>query len=397
MSIDEAWQAYAADCEQMRQLFLTDPMTEKYPALAASGHFILQQTQALAYNQVMAPRQDFPCFTTHHLFEPFIYTAHQPNPDFVYQVAFLNGQRRWRITGQRGTAHWIDAQVSRGWWGESTFGGVENYDFDADFHIESDGTFEIIASAEPVDGNWLRLDAADQNNAIQLRVAMYDWAREDPPVFAIEPMDSNPAATVIHDADEVARRLRLSGEFIKHAIGRWTTKGSKKLVAQAGMNQFLCFRGEAGRGGANPLAQYGQAAFELAPGEALIIEADIPDATYWGISLGTWWWETIDPVIHKSSINGSQAVADGDGKFRAVLSRRDPGVPNWLDPAGWDVGIILLRWYRATTEQRVTTKSVPFSDVRQHLPADTPVVTAEQRQREVDARHGSTLRWYGYR
>src|SRR6478672_6391764 len=118
----------------MRQRFLRDPMCDKYPALKANAHFVLQQTQALAYNLVMGTRADSPVFTSHHLFEPLIYTAHQPNPDFCYQVTFLNGARRWRITGNRRTAHWVDIQATRGYWGDPRYEGLGNYDLD-DFEI----------------------------------------------------------------------------------------------------------------------------------------------------------------------------------------------------------------------------------------------------------------------
>ena len=397
MNIEQAWQQYLDDCEQMRQIFLRDPMVEKYPLLKANAHFILQQTQAMAYNLVMAPRQDSPGFSCHHFLEPLIYTAHQPNPDFVYQATLLNSARRWRITGRRNTAHWVDIHVLRGFWGEADFAGIDNYDLDKDFKIERDGSFEIVASAQPAPGNWIRLDPTNGNNFIQLRPAMYDWQNETPPQIFIEPLDDKPSAPVIHDTDEVVRRLDLCGKMIKHCLGRWTTKASPKLLKMAGMNQFVTYLGDPGRGGANPLAQYGQAVYELGHDEALIIETGKPEAAYWGISLGTWWWETTDHVHHHSSINGHQAVLDSDGKFRAVLTRRDPGVANWLDPVCWDVGIILLRWYRAQHEQRVVTKKVPFAELRSHLPSDTPVVTPEQRQAEIQRRSHAVMRWYGYR
>lgn len=397
MNIEQAWQKYLDDCEQMRRIFLRDPMAEKYPQLKANAHFILQQTQALAYNHVMATRLDHPWFISHHYLEPIFYTAHQPNPDFHYQVAFVNSARRWRIVGRRNSAHWVDIQVSRGWWGEHDYAGLDNYDLDKDFEIRPDGSFEIVASEERVPGNWIRLDSSNRGNAIHLRPAMYDWDNETPPQLYIEPLDDKPSAPVIHDTDEIVRRLDLCGEMIKHSIGRWTTKASPKLLKMAGMNQFVTYRGDPARGGANPLAQYGQAVYELGHDEALIIETDQPDAEYWGISLGTWWWETTDHVYHKSSINGHQAVFDSDGKFRAVLTRRDPGVPNWLDPAGWDVGIILLRWYRARNEQRVATKKVPFAELRKHLPPGTPMVTPEERKTEIERRSHAVMRWYGYR
>ena len=95
-------------------------------------------------------------------------------------------------------------------------------------------------------------------------------------------------------------------------------------------------------------------------------------------------------------MNGQQAHIDTDGRFRAVVSRRDPGVPNWLDTICWDVGIILLRWYRAEQKQAITTKTVHIDDVRKHLPVDTPTVTSDERKLKVEQRRRAVMRWYGY-
>lgn len=395
MNIDEAWAKYTADCDAMLKRMTDDPICEKYTALRANAHFIMQQTQAIAYNTVMAPHPDCPVFTKHHFIMPLYYTAHQPNPDFCYYVAFLNGKRTWRITGNRNSAHWVDMQSGRGWWGDADNGGIENYDLD-DFAINSDGSFEIIASPDPQPGNWIRLDPESRLNNIQVRPAIYDWSNEVPPRFEIEAMDSLPAQPVIHDEEEIIRRLALSGEMIRHCIGRWTTRGSPRLVEMAGMNNFVAFRGDPSRGGANPLALYGQAAYEVGPDEALIIEADWPVAKYWGISLGTWWWETTDTTHHHSSINGHQAVRDSDGKFRAVLANRDPGVTNWLDTAGWETGIILFRWYRPEFDYTVKTTKVRLDELDGHLPADIGRSTPEERRKVIQGRKRAVMRWYDW-
>jgi hypothetical protein len=393
--LEQAWQKYLDDCEEMRQMFLSQPVIQEYPALAANAHFILQQTQAMAYNMVMAPRQDSPCFYQHNYFEPLIYTGHQPNPDFPYRLAFLNGKRKWRVWGYRNSAHWVDIQANSGWWGEPGFSGLGNYDLD-EFHIESDGSFEIIACQEPQPGNWIRLDADNVNNTLHIRPAMYDWDNEVPPSFHIEAIDDSASAPIIHDENEIIRRLDLAGELVKHSIGRWTTKGSTALVKKVGKNNFFSAWGDASRGSANPLASYAQAVYEIREDEALIIESGSPEAAYWSFSLGTWWWETTNHTHHKSSINGHQAMLDSDGKFRAVLAHSDPGVPNWLDPAGWGVGIILGRFYRPKHQPVVSTRVIPVAEVRNHLPPETGTVTPAERAAEVERRRKAVMRWYGY-
>ena len=53
---------------------------------------------------------------------------------------------------------------------------------------------------------------------------------------------------------------------------------------------------------------------------------------------------------------------------------------NWLHTSGHRSGLLSLRWEHcdAYPEEHKVTK-VSFDQVRDHVPADTPVVTAEQR------------------
>ena len=95
----------------------------------------------------------------------------------------------------------------------------------------------------------------------------------------------------------------------------------------------------------------------------------------------------------QSSINDTQAHIDSDGKFRAVVSRLDPGVPNWLDKADYPWGVIQMRWNRASDYPDPTMKKVPFAELREHLPSDTPVITAEERSERLRRRReGAQLR-----
>ena len=64
----------------------------------------------------------------------------------------------------------------------------------------------------------------------------------------------------------------------------------------------------------------------------------------------------------QSSLNDAQAHIDSDGRFRAVISRLDPGVPNWLDKADYPWGIIQMRWNRASDYPDPTIKKVPFAE-----------------------------------
>jgi hypothetical protein len=93
-------------------------------------------------------------------------------------------------------------------------------------------------------------------------------------------------------------------------------------------------------------------------------------------------------------LNGHQAVLDPDGAFHAVVSIRDPGVPNWLDPAGHGEGSMIYRWNQADGAPIPATRIAHFDEIRAALPTATPVVTPEARHATIERRRDHVRRRY---
>jgi hypothetical protein len=146
--------------------------------------------------------------------------------------------------------------------------------------------------------------------------------------------------------------------------------------------------------GGLPRQAYYDGIHEIADDEALILETPLPsECRYWQALVADDRFATVDWVNRQSSLNDSQARVDSDGLFRFVVSKGDPGVPNWLDKADYPWGIIQMRWNRASDYPDPTIKKVPVADVRDHLPADTPVVTPDERREQLRIRReGAQLR-----
>jgi hypothetical protein len=53
-----------------------------------------------------------------------------------------------------------------------------------------------------------------------------------------------------------------------------------------------------------------------------------------------------------------------DGSFRIVVAHQDPGVPNWIDTAGHDHGIMGLRWVRADASPLPSCRVVNVAEIR---------------------------------
>src|SRR5262249_24726010 len=95
-------------------------------------------------------------------------------------------------------------------------------------------------------------------------------------------------------------------------------------------------------------------------------------APYQGIQLGSRWYISLDYINHQTSLTADQARLDPDGRFRFVISERDPGTANWLECTGHRRGYIQLRWQRLSRdllpEDGPQAEVVSFDELEQHLP-----------------------------
>jgi hypothetical protein len=79
-----------------------------------------------------------------------------------------------------------------------------------------------------------------------------------------------------------------------------------------------------------------------------------------------------------------------------VVSKQDPGVPNWLDTCGRPRGTIFLRWQGVTgaEPQQPAAQTVKVADVPGQFKGE-PVITPDERRRRIAARSEAISRRYG--
>lgn len=336
----------------------------------------------------------------HPDFWPVFNGAHNlgaPNPDGVYYMAPLDGKGIYKISGFRGTVRLSDFQIGGGLFYPRAQGPVapsfHNYDLDS---VASDerGAFEVILSSErPEDyqGDWWYMDP--RSTYVMVRQWSYDWLNEVDGRFAIERLDT-PAIRPRRSAGEIEVDLRHMASWAEHATE--VSMGIANRYKGEGLVNKVVVRDLSEIGGfANNKQAYIEGQFDIAPDEALIYETDVPtECRYWGVQLTDLLsWGAIDYVNRQSSLNGFTARLDGDGKFRAVIAMDDPGVANWLDTGGYKRGTIFGRWTECDTQPVPTITKVKLADVRNYLPAGTPVVTAMERDASLRLRRkGAQLR-----
>lgn len=312
----------------------------------------------------------------------------QPNPDGVYHIAPVEGGGVYRIVGNRGKNPVVGFATGRGMFGTyEPKGSLNNYDADG-LMLGPDGSFEVIFSEErPKDwkGDWRYL-SPDAGN-ILVRQFSYDWGNEEEARFAIERLD-RPAVKPRLTQAEIAEKLEAVLDGFVNRFSRICIDYQNKVLSTIGWNQMeLTGFEDIGNSPEWP-QKYFRCMYDIQPDEALVIETDIPESCkYWNVQINDWLWNQVEFGYRQSSLNAHQARLDSDGKFRTVVSIGDPGIPNWLDTFGYQRGMLVGRWHGASDYPLPTLKKVALADVRKHLPADTPSVSAEERERSLRARN----------
>ncbi len=309
----------------------------------------------------------------------------QPNPDDIYLQSPISGALTYRVSGNRGTCKILSFTTQKklsGTVDQMPQPGGHNEVDDGDLGLALGEDFEVIFSAERPPGyagKWAGIDP--EAGGMMVRYRSYDWLTEFDPTLTIECLDPVPPKPRL-SPDEISARIKEMAKFPARKTRLYypMQNGVKERV---GFNVFEPVR----MPGALAKQVYWPACFQLEEDEALIIETEIPArAPYWNIQLNDPLFNALEYVYRLSSTNGAMATLSSDGKFRAVIALSDPGVPNWLDPAGYKEGGIYGRWYDCDSEPLPTITRVKLTDLRAHLPADTPVVTADERAEELRLR-----------
>jgi hypothetical protein len=304
--------------------------------------------------------------------------ACQPNPDDIYLFSPIRSDLTYRVSGNRGTVSKFIFVTNKGIPGTISrmdqTSAVTMFD-EQDFTVGADAHFEIIISAKRpagYTGNWFELKPGA--DVIFSRYRMVNWETEVDPQMTIECLD------------KVGPKRRLTPEQIRERVKLVATVPGNQnriffqmqnvIIDHVGLNAFDPVR----LTGIGTRQVYWPAVFQFDEGEALIIETDMPKVRpYWNIQLNDELFNAVEYVYRSSHLNAWNSYISGDGRLRAVISLTDPGVANWLDPAGFREGTIYGRWYDCDTSPTPIIKRVPLAQLRSHLPKDTPSVSPEQR------------------
>jgi hypothetical protein len=377
-----AWNDFAATIQRLADE-LKRPDVPQAPVDTAAGYRHLMAMVANGISHALTPADPYaPTFGA--IARTDVFKWGLDCPDCIYRTAAIHGDLTYRVTGNIGTVGYLSFQVNEGM---TNHGNIRNDELVCD----AGGNFELWIGPDERAGNWLATPSGC--DTIVTRQFFGDWDNEQRASFEIE-LDSpipDEERTELSTAtpDRVARQLAAVGAWLEANIKFWN---DVEVLGQAARwNGFDDATVKSEMGGAQEnINAWGH--YELAPDEALMIEAIPADARYWSLHIGNFWWESLDYANRHTSLNHHQAVLDDDGAFRAVVAHRYPGVPNWLDTMGHTKGPLLFRWVVADHGPAAKTQIVPFHAIRDHLPPGTPTVSPEERADTIRRRRRGAQR-----
>jgi hypothetical protein len=314
-------------------------------------------------------------------------------PDCLYLYAPLRGDAAYRIWGRRGSANHVDFQVN---WGHFALGDLAQWGTIASasgdqLELWPDGRFELWLGGEQRSRSWLPV--APNAEFLLVRQYFADWERERPADLSIERLGAAGPPPAPR-SDQIAARIERLVQWLDRGGALWE-RMSRGFVEGMAANTVLMMQPAASgeRTGLRGQA-YGMGNFHCAPDEAVIVRFTPPPCRHWSVSLANHWWESMDFASRQTSLNHSQARLDADGAFRGVIAHADPGVPNWLDCAGYEKGTLALRFLLADAAPEVRIERVPLAQLASRLAPGTPRVTPAERAAGLARRRSAALRRY---
>jgi hypothetical protein len=328
-----------------------------------------------------------------------LFTLGQNGQDLVYGVTFLDGRQTYRLTGSMGDVKVFLLQVLSGVFGEPGVRNVSNYDW-VNFDVKPDGRFEVIISADPHPGNWIKLDPSLGYQFLHIRRSLTDW-HGSVGDLALERISELPKD--YYDADEfdesaIAARIRRATLFVRYLVLDFNISLYNMYADNAGgrKNVLTLLPGTVTSQVGSPSNNTAMAIFELARDEALVMELDeVPNGAYWSFQLGDVWSRSLDFSNRMSSLNDREIHVDGDGKVRVVVAHEDPGIANWLDPCGRVEGTVVFRNYRSTSAPVPASQLVKVAELNAMLPRTTRRISPEERRRIIEHRRKGQRKIYG--
>jgi hypothetical protein len=264
------------------------------------------------------------------------------NPDAEYDQAFIDGRYDYKLSGVLGTVPYVSITVNGR--ADSKLSRLVAYLDDSEIrkHARADGSYVLwLTKQKPAEpGAWIQLP--DHASGIVIRQYVGNRKEDELASFAIEAVgDPLPNVESVTD-EEIALRFRKASGYLA-VSSTWHRTLLPEMRKRP--NHFVSSSATSiGASAANSDNYYQMAYYEMGPDEALVVDFAPPkDIVYWNLTSATIWHESHRYLTDPVSLTSSEVSKQEGGTVRFVISRKDPGHPNWIKTFAHDRGFLIFR------------------------------------------------------
>ena len=387
-----AWQLF---CERLRgageQVF--KDFNPANPRQRADAFRFLSQNLGQAFDLALETKDTkFPVL--HTFCTPFCKLG-SDNADFVYQQAWIDGESVYRLSGNRGTARFLnftvqgprpDRQPGTDWPSlHEPFGDIPEANlFGHQLETQWDGGFELFIGGPRRGPNWLPTTAGSRKLFLRQGFDRWDELSAQMRIERIGMAEPRPVPL----SGDLTAAMDWAGRFVTGLMNDWPDhpyQFSGGAVDPVNINAFP--HNSAGDTASDK--RRGRAVmnmcWQLRPDEALVIEFDAHDGLWMLTNMGAF-FNSMDYLYRPVSFTPSRTKVDDDGKVRIIMCHDDPGYHNWMDTQGFERGNVTYRILLSESRVILRTKLVKRAYLDALLPTTTAKAAPAQRRKQLRER-----------
>lgn len=262
------------------------------------------------------------------------------NIDGEYDVAVLDGIYDYKISGNIGSVRYLSFTINGGKGMSKRYG--MGYINAANLETDAQGNFTLwLSKTKPTQpGTWIQI-TEDASNVMS-RQYIGDRSKETLATYSIEAVGNEQALIDLRSDTTTAKAIAgTTYTFMTLATLHRTVLSD--LLDQP--NEMKVVTGKTlGGDVAGESNLYFLGFYDLQDDEALIIEVTPPSTNFWNFTTYSIWNEAPEYRYRPTSLTIDSTVLDQQGKARFVLSKDNPGVPNWIDLNRYHRGFMIFRW-----------------------------------------------------
>jgi hypothetical protein len=341
---------------------------------------------------------------------PEIHTFCTPNcklggdaADLLYQQAWIDGTSVYRISGQLGSARFLNITVQgprpdtipgTDWPSlHEPFGDIPEANLlGTQLRCEADGRFELYVGGSERGPNWLPTTPGSRKLFVRQGFDRWD---ETPARLFIERVDMD-SPRPLPTPEVLVEAMEWAGDFVTGLMHDWPDhpyRYSGGVVDPTCENAFPRDRQADGADDRKRGRAAAHMCWRLAPEQALVVELDDLDS-FWMVSCAGVFFNSMDYLYRPVSYTPSRVRTDPDGKLRLVLCHADPGYAHWIDTQGFERGGLTWRNFLSEASTEFATQLVPRDALPDVMPSGSAIVSSEERRAQLWERfHGIRRRY----